>query len=602
LNTNTTKKPEIDRAAMLPMIRRIFIENFRPHVRSYVFAISCLVVIALTTAFTAWIMESVINETFENKRADLVWIICISIFVAFVLRGLASYFQAVALSKIGNSIVASYQKRLFNHLMALDLGYYSETRSARISAKISQNVNGIRDTLNLTITSIARDALTFVSLVAVMFVKDPLLSIVVAAAAPPMFMVMKAIAIKLRAATRDAVEYNSRVSGAMQETIQGLAIVKAFTMESQLKTRVEGLIDMAEKRSNRIARLSERSMPVTETFAGAAIALVIGYAAYQSIHAGELPGAFIAFITSMLLAYEPARRLTKLQPQLERAYVNAKMIYDILDTPVPMREAAGAKPLVVTEGRITFENVTFGYGSEPILRGVSFVAEGGRTTAIAGPSGAGKSTIISLIPRFYDPDDGRVLIDGQDLRNVTKQSLRENLAYVSQAPLLFEGTVRDNIRYGRPDATDAETEEAARLAYAHDFILNLPMGYDTPVGENGANLSGGQRQRLSIARALVRKAPILLLDEATSALDTESEAAVQKAFENAMQGRTVVVIAHRLSTIAGADKIIVMEDGRIAEEGTHEMLAHDEGGLYARLNRLQIRKEPKQPLAATGTE
>lgn len=602
MNANATKKPEIDRAAMLPVIKRIFMENFHAHVRGYVFAISCLVVIALTTAFTAWIMESVINETFENKRADLVWIICISIFVAFVLRGLASYFQAVALSKIGNSIVAFYQKRLFSHLMALDLGYYSETRSARIAATISQNVNGIRDTLNLTITSIARDALTFLSLVAVMFAKDPLLSILVAVAAPPMFMVMRAIATKLRVATRDAVEYNSRVTGAMQETIQGLAIVKAFTMESQLKTRVEGLIDVAEKRANRIARLSERSMPVTETFAGAAIALVIGYAAYQSIHAGELPGAFIAFITSMLLAYEPARRLTKLQPQLERAYVNARMIYDILDTPIPMREAPDAKPLVVTEGRITFENVNFGYGAEPILKGVSFAAEGGRTTAIAGPSGAGKSTIISLIPRFYDPNAGRVLVDGQDLRYVTKQSLRENLAYVSQAPLLFEGTIRDNIRYGRPDASDAEIEEAARLAYAHDFILNLPMGYDTPVGENGANLSGGQRQRLSIARALVRKAPILLLDEATSALDTESEAAVQKAFENAMHGRTVVVIAHRLSTIAGADKIIVMEDGRIAEEGTHEMLANDEGGLYARLNGLQIRREPKQPLAATGTE
>jgi ATP-binding cassette subfamily B protein len=327
--------------------------------------------------------------------------------------------------------------------------------------------------------------------------------------------------------------------------------------------------------------------------------VVIGYAAYQSIYAGQLPGAFIAFITSMLLAYEPARRLTKLQVQLERAYVNARMIYDILDTPIPMRESPDAKPLVVTKGEIEFIDVDFAYGTEPILKGVNFVAEGGRTTAIAGPSGAGKSTIISLIPRFYDPDRGRILIDGQDLRYVTKKSLRENLAYVSQAPLLFEGTVRDNIRYGRPDATDAETEEAARLAYAHDFISALPMGYDTPVGENGANLSGGQRQRLSIARALVRKAPLLLLDEATSALDTESEAAVQRAFENAMKGRTVVVIAHRLSTIAGADKIIVMEDGKIAEEGTHEMLANEQGGLYARLNRLQVRKDT--PVAATET-
>jgi ATP-binding cassette subfamily B protein len=601
LTTNKTKHVEIDRAAMLPVIKRVFAENVRDHIRGYVVAIACLIVVAATTAFTAWIMEAVIDETFENKRADLVWIICLAIFLAFVLRGFASYWQAVELTKIGNSIVATYQKRLFNHLMALDLGFFSETRSARVAATISQNVNGIRDTLNLTITSLARDVLTFVALVGVMISKDALLTLLVAGAAPPMFIAMKAIAGRLRVATRDAVEYNSRVAGAMQETIQGLAIVKAFTMEPQLRGQVEGLIDVAEQRSNRIARLTERSMPLTESFAGAAIALVIGYAAYQSIHAGQLPGAFIAFITSMLLAYEPARRLTKLQPQLERAYVNAKMIYDTLDTPIPMRESPDAKPLVITEGRIEFADVHFGYNADPILKGISFVAEGGRTTAIAGPSGAGKSTIISLIPRFYDPERGRVLIDGQDIRHVTKLSLRQHLAYVSQAPLLFEGTIRDNIRYGRPDASDVEVEDAAQLAYAHDFITALPQGYDTPVGENGANLSGGQRQRLSIARALVRNAPILLLDEATSALDNQSEAAVQKAFENAMKGRTVVVIAHRLSTIAGADKIIVMEDGRIAEEGTHEMLANEEGGLYARLNRLQIRKDTPAD-AAMGTE
>jgi subfamily B ATP-binding cassette protein MsbA len=267
------------------------------------------------------------------------------------------------------------------------------------------------------------------------------------------------------------------------------------------------------------------------------------------------------------------------------------MIFNILDTPVPMREAVDAKSLEITEGRIEFRNVSFAYRSEPILKNVSFIAEGGKSTAIAGPSGAGKSTIISLIPRFYDPEPGEILIDGQDISRVTKKSLREKLAFVSQTAVMFEGTVRDNIRYGRPGATNAEIEEAARQAYAHDFILGLPQGYETSVGENGLNLSGGQRQRLSIARALVRNAPILLLDEATSALDSESEAAVQKAIQHAMHGRTVVVIAHRLSTISEADKIIVMEDGRIVEEGTHEMLAQEEAGLYARLNRLQIREK-----------
>ena len=246
---------------------------------------------------------------------------------------------------------------------------------------------------------------------------------------------------------------------------------------------------------------------------------------------------------------------------------------------------------MVTKARVEFRDVSFAYASgDPVLRGVDLVAEGGKTTALVGPSGAGKSTIINLIPRFYDPSEGVILIDGQDISHVTKMSLRQHIAYVSQQPYLFEGTIRDNIRYGRPEATDAEVEEAARLAYAHDFILAQPFGYETPVGENGITLSGGQRQRLSIARALVRNAPILLLDEATSALDNESEAAVQKALETAMSGRTVIVIAHRLSTVVNADKIVVMHEGRAVEEGTHETLAQRKDGLYARLNNLQTQE------------
>jgi ATP-binding cassette subfamily B protein len=580
-----------DRAAMLPVIKRLFLENARDHVGRYAVAIACLVIVALSTAFTAWVMESVINEAFTHKRTALVIWICLAIFFAFALKGFAAYGQSVMLNKIGNSIVAKYQKRLYAHLMALNLGYFSDTRSARIAATATQNVNGIRETMNLVVTSVARDVLTFIALVGVMISKDWLLTLLIAVTAPPMLLAVRYLAQRVRSATRESVEYNSHVSGVMQETIQGLMIVKAFTMEDQLRARMDALINTSEKRANKIVRLSERTAPITESFAGAAIAAVVGYAAYQSIYNGQLPGAFISFIAAMLLAYDPARRLAKLQVQLEKAYVNARMIFDILDTPVPMREAPDARPLVLTEGRIEFRGVTFAYHAEPILKGVSFVAEGGRSTAIAGPSGAGKSTIIGLIPRFYDPEQGQILIDGQDIRHVTKQSLREKLAFVSQAPVMFEGTVRDNIRYGRADATDAEIEDAARQAYAHDFILALPEGYDTPVGENGLNLSGGQRQRLSIARALVRNAPILLLDEATSALDSESEAAVQKAIQHAMRGRTVVVIAHRLSTISEADRIIVMDDGRIVEEGTHEMLAQEEAGLYARLNRLQIREK-----------
>jgi ABC-type multidrug transport system fused ATPase/permease subunit len=583
-----TERPHVSSDTVATVLKRIIAENGREHVRGYVIAILCLAVVAGTTGFTAWIMEAVVNEAFANKRADLVAIICVSIFIAFVLRGFATYYQAVILSKIGNNIVARYQRRLFSHLMALSVGFFNEARSAYLAAQISQNVTGIRDVLNMTVTSVARDFLTLVALIGVMISKDWLLTLIVFVIAPPLIIGLRYVSRRLRSATRESVELNSHVLGAMQETIQGIAIVKAFTMEGQLKTKVEDIIGRAESRSNRIARLTERTAPMTETFAGFAISGVLAYAAYRSIYGGVLPGAFFSFVTALLMAYDPAKRLARLQVSMERAVVNARMIYEILDLQPRQADRADAKPLAVSDATVAFQNVRFGYSeTETILKGVSFTAEGGKTTALVGPSGAGKSTVINLIPRFYDPVEGEILIDGQDIAHVTKQSLRNAIAYVSQQPYLFEGTIRDNIRYGRPDATDADIEEAARHAYAHDFILAQPLGYDTPVGENGVTLSGGQRQRLSIARALVRNAPILLLDEATSALDTESEQAVQKALDEAMSGRTVVVIAHRLSTVVRADKIIVMQDGQVAEEGTHEALAGRDNGLYARLNSLQ---------------
>ncbi len=588
MNANGTSNDKLDKESITIVLRRVIAENGRDHLGAYAFAIACLLTVAMTTAFTAWIMEAVINEAFANRRADLIWTICGSIFAAFVLRGFAGYGQAVTLSKIGNNIVARYQKRLFAHLMTLSIGYFNESRSARLSAQINQNISGVRDVLNLTVTSLARDLVTLVSLIGVMLVQDIVLSLIVFTVAPPLLFGLRYLAKRLRTATRESVILNSHVLGAMQETVQGISIVKAFTMEEQLQRKVQATIDAAERRSNRIARLSERNGPLTESLAGLSVAGVMAYAAYQAIYGGVLPGAFFSFITALLLAYEPAKRLAKLQVQMERAAVNARMIYEILDMQTHQRDKPGAGELVVGDARIEFRDVRFAYGSnDPVLHGLSFVAEGGKTTALVGPSGAGKSTVITLVPRFYDPAEGEILIDGQNIADVTKSSLRHHIAYVSQQPYLFEGTIRDNIRYGRPEATDAEIEDAAKLANAHEFILAQPMGYDTPVGENGLSLSGGQRQRLSIARALVRNAPILLLDEATSALDAESEAAVQQALDAAMVGRTVIVIAHRLSTVIKADKIIVMQAGKVVEEGTHSSLAQRPGGLYARLHNLQ---------------
>ncbi|WP_156419452.1 ABC transporter ATP-binding protein [Aureimonas sp. AU12] len=577
-----------ERGQAIRLLRRIIAENGREHVRGYVVAGICLVLVALSTAFLAWIMRDVIDRIFVEGDRTVLFTLPFAVFLSFLVRGLATYGQGVILARIGNDVVARYQRRLFAHLTELSVDFFGQNRSAQLAARINQNVSGVRDTLNLTITSLARDLLTLIFLIIAMIWQDWVLSLIALLAGPPIAIMISGLSKKLRKATRQSIDLNARVLGSMQETAQGIQVVKAFTMERLLRDRTEVLIQSAEERSNRIAVITERSGPITETVAGIAVAAVIAWSGYRSIAYGYSPGAMFAFITALLLAYDPARRLAKLQVQMERALVNAAMIYEILDEAPRQADRAGASALIVTGGEVAFEDVVFGYHpGEPVLRGISFTAQAGRTTALVGASGSGKSTIVALIERFYDASGGRILIDGQEIGGVTKASLRGQIAYVPQHPTLFEGSIRDNIRFGRPEADDAEVEEAARRAQAEEFILAQPLGYDTPVGENGVTLSGGQRQRLSIARALLRDAPILLLDEATSALDTRSETLVQRALDAAMADRTVIVVAHRLSTIVKADQILVVDRGRIAERGNHAELVRRPNGLYARFHGLQ---------------
>jgi subfamily B ATP-binding cassette protein MsbA len=576
----------VDPGEVVAVIRRILSENSRDYFWGYVLAAVCLVVVAATTAFAAWIMRDVVDEIFYRQRSDLILVISAAIAATFAIRGLASYGQAVIMATIGNNLVARYQTRIFEHLMKLGVGFFNEKRSGELAAQINQNVHGIRDLLGTTLTAVARDLVALVALLGVMIVQDPLLSAIAFLIGPPLVYAVAYLMRRLRRVAREAVEINSRLIGAMQEAAQGITVVKAFTMEDELARKIGRLVRDAEGRANKIARVSERLTPITDLLAGFAIAGVIAYAGYRATSGGQLPGAIFAFITALLLAYDPAKRLARVQVGIERALVNARMIYEILDLEPRQGDAQGAEPLAVSRGDVVFDQVSFAYaGGPPVLQAVSFTARGGRTTAIVGPSGAGKSTLTALLERFFDLDGGSIAIDGQDISKVTKASLRNAIAFVSQQPYLFEGTIRDNIRYGRADATDAEIDAAARQADADDFIRQQPQGYDTLVGESGSTLSGGQRQRISIARAIVRKAPILLLDEATSSLDNEAEARVQKALGELMQGRTTIVIAHRLSTVVNADKIVVLEDGRLVEEGTHESLIARPHGVYRRFHR-----------------
>lgn len=566
------------------IFRRMAADNFGQYKRDYGVAIVCLLIIAGTTAFSAWLMGPIVRDVFYGNDFNQAMILSATVVAIFLLKGFVTYVQTYLLNRIGNNMVARYQRRLFDHMLNLDVGFFTGQHSATLVSKLNQNTIGVRDMLNQLVLGYVRDLVTLIGLIGVMFVRDPYMSLAVFIIGPIALITLARYARRVKVIAREEVQINAQVATAMQETAHGVAVVKAFTMEDQLREKLNALTVEAEGRSNKIARIAARTSPLMETIAGFAIAAVIAYGGWRVIHQGYDPANLTSFMTALLLAYEPAKKLARLRVVLEKSMVNARMIYEVLDTPVAQK-AVAKEGYGVGKGEIIFDDVSFAYESEEerVLDALSFTAEAGKTTALVGPSGGGKSTIIALLQRFYEPDKGRITIDGQPIADAPLEDLRGGMAYVSQAPILFQGTVRENLRYARPDASDAEIEAAAVSAQAHDFITALPQGYDTPLGENATNLSGGQRQRLSIARALVRNAPILLLDEATSALDNRSEALVQKALDEVMRGRTTLVVAHRLSTIAEADKIVVIDKGRVVDQGRHGELIGRKGGLYAGL-------------------
>ena len=569
------------------IVKRILSENFARYRGTYVFAIMCMVVVSGMTAYSAYIIKNVVNDVFDKRDLNAAYTIAGIILIIFFLRGIAAFGQDVLLNRIGNNIIATYQRRVYDHLLHLGVGFFNDTRSAYLVGQVNQNISGIRNLMNQLVTVFARDLLTFIGLIFVMIWQDPLMTAGSFVVLPVAGYVISRYVKRVKKLSRKEVHTNARVASVMVETAQGIPVVKAFTMEDQLRGRVDELVKTAERQANHIALVNARTKPLTETLAGLAIAGSVAFGGWRVIALGGDPGALLSFLAAAMLAYDPARRLAAFRVQFEKSLVNARMIYELLDTPPRQADKPDAREFSAGAGEVAVENVTFTYGEgEPIIRDISFVAQAGKTTALVGPSGGGKTTLMSLILRLHDLDSGRILVDGQDIADLRIASLREKVAYVSQHAVLFEGTVAENISYARPGATREEIEQAARLALAHDFIVEMPLGYDTPVGEMGTNLSGGQRQRLSIARAIVRDAPILLLDEATSALDNESERLVQAALDELMKDRTTIVIAHRLSTIHNADKIVVIDQGRVVEQGSHDVLMNSESGLYGKLQSL----------------
>jgi subfamily B ATP-binding cassette protein MsbA len=591
-----------ERYRALPLIRRLLAEQGLVHWRKYAIAFILMAVSAGCTAFSAYLIGDVINQAYVNRNLPGIIFLGAITVVLFSAKGLATYGHSVVLSRIGNRIVADNQRAVFSKLLTEGLGFFSDRHSTEFIARLSSGAAAATQVINLLITSVGRDLLSLIGLVTVMVVQDPVLSFFSFVVAPPAFFVLRKLIRRIYSIARTQFHGGTRIIETLQETLQGIRIVKAFTLEDTMRERFDRNVAAVEHEANKMARVSNRASPLMETLGGCAIAIAITYGGYRVIDTGATPGQFFSFITAFLLAYEPAKRLARLNIELNSALVGVRILFEVIDNP-PSEAPDDNKPgLQITTPRLEFKDVHFAYRTEEaVLRGMSFVAEFGKLTALVGPSGGGKSTVFNLLLRFYENERGLITIDGQDISKVSRRSLRQHIAYVGQEVFLFRGTIRENIAFGKPAASEDEIVAAAKAAYAHDFILSFPRGYETPVGEHGLQLSGGQRQRIAVARALIKNAPIILLDEATAALDSESELQVRQAMEHLCQGRTTLAIAHRLHTVSHADRIYVVEDGRAVESGRHDELLR-KGGRYASFYSLQLEtQEPHSPVVAVAS-
>ncbi|MFN4088987.1 MAG: ABC transporter ATP-binding protein [Alphaproteobacteria bacterium] len=547
-------------------------------------AAAAMAVAGAATAGTAWLMQPALDRVFIARDERMLLLVPLAVVALMLAKGLAAYLHEVTVALVGQRVVGDLQKAMYARLMQADLAFYAGTATGALVARFTTDVHLLRDALARGLTGVARDAIALLCLVGVMVWQDWRLALVAFFVFPAAVVPIVRFGRRLRAASTRTQERTGALAGLIEQVFQGARHVKAYGREAHEADRAGRLIDDVTAALARTTRLALATRPFMEILTGLAVALVIAYGGSRVLAGETTPGAFFSFVAALMFAYQPLKGLASLNAVLQEGLAAAQRIFDLLDREPGVRDRPGARPAPPDPGEIRFEHVRFGYRpGAPALHGISFAAPAGRTTALIGPSGAGKSTILNLVPRFYDVDAGRITLAGIDVRDLTLASLRGAIAIVTQEPALFDDSVRANIAYGRPDASEAEIVAAAGAAAAHGFIAALPEGYDTRVGEHGYRLSGGERQRIAIARAMLKDAPILLLDEATSALDMESERQVQAALARLMAGRTVIVVAHRLSTVAAADLVHVVEEGRIVDSGSHAALAA-RGGLYARLH------------------
>ena len=589
MDESATAKLRLD-ASTRALVERLWRDWMRVHLSRMLLGFSLMGVVAAAAGAYPVLIGQAVDLLGERDLTALL-VLPPAIIVAAAIKGGASYGQSVITMSVAFRMIAEMQKAMFAHLMHADIALFQDTATGKLISRFTNDTNMLRDAIAKAMTSMVMDVLIGAVMLGVMFWQDWVLALLVVLILPLAGRPVIRIGRRLRRVSGDTQVEFGELTALVGESLSGIRLIKSYRLESRAFGRASGTFENIYTLVMKLVKGRARTYPILETLSGVAVAVVIVYGGYRIIFANATLGEFVTFLTALAMALRPLRSLGNLNAALQQGLAAAQRIFELLDSQPEIVERPDAQPLKIDGGAIRLDTVTFGYTPHKLaLDQVSLDVPPGKTAALVGPSGAGKSTVFNLIPRFYDVDSGRITIDGQDIRDVTMDSLRSQIGMVSQDVILFNDTIRANIALGRPDASDEQIAAAAEAAAAATFIAALPEGYNTVVGERGLKLSGGERQRIAIARAMLKDAPILLLDEATSALDTESERLVQAALGRLTTGRTTLVIAHRLSTVVGADLIYVMDRSHIVESGSHAQLLAA-GGLYARLCRLQFRAD-----------
>lgn len=561
-------------------------------------AFVCSAGVAGLSAVYAWLVQPVLDGIFIDRNRDLLLILPLAVLGVALLKALFAYGQGYLMSYVGHWLVSDVRQQLFVHIVRLPIRFHDANSSGRLMARVISDVNEMANAIPSVLKDIFQQGLTFVAMLAVVFYQNWKLATIVLVVLPLSSLVLVHVGRRIRKLSKRGQESIGRMASVLKEAFSGIKIVKAYGQEEKEAQRFSLTNQSFRSAKIKSSQTSAMSSPLLEVIGVCGVAFIIWYGGGLVI-AGEMkPGEFFSFLAAMFMAYAPVRKMSGANESVQRALAGAQRVFHVLDLDSELAKDEGKKSLPPIAKSLEFSGVKFLYegSEEPALHNINLTINVGEVVAFVGASGSGKTTLVSLVPRFYRPTEGAVKIDGEDIRLVDRSSLRRQIGIVAQETVLFDDTIRNNIAYGRSDATDDAIIEAARAAFAWEFIERLPQGLDTLVGENGLRLSGGQRQRLAIARAILRDPPLLILDEATSALDSESEKLVQKALANLVKARTTLIIAHRLSTVQHADRIVVMNRGRIEEMGTHAELLQ-QGGLYTRLYQTQFQLTPSEPLS-----